>query len=452
MSCCYACFAQRAATVLAALSIMACGGGGGGGSGAAGSGAGDTNGGSTPQVVATPTITAQPASMTVTELQPASFSVAASGGAPLTYQWKRNGVPINGATSATFVIASALVADHSARYSAVAANSAGSVTSAEAVLTQELPMFLLAGQSNMEGNVDETLFTQLLSELAAPAGTDLQARLAERIRYWHQVSNNGYGSYGYSAKMASFEASELIRLNAAGLVGANLTMPSTNVFCSWNEFTVIPLIATINAPKKRCSNTAGPELVFGQALSKAGYSTTSLIKVAVGGTSLYSDWRSPLMGGTPSTRELYAKLRERIQSLNTSPASVNSACTSRKCKWSAFIWFQGEADADADDASRAAYKENLKKFIANVRADTGSPNLPVVIVQIGAWAQSLKGNKGVVVADAQTAVVNEDVNTRIVNTADLSGFFHYDPAAQFIIGERISLAVQSLLAATPAAK
>ena len=158
------------------------------------------------------------------------------------------------------------------------------------------------------------------------------------------------------------------------------------------------------------------------------------------------------MGGTPSTRELYAKLRERIQSLNTSPASVNSACTSRKCKWSAFIWFQGEADADADDASRAAYKENLKKFIANVRADTGSPNLPVVIVQIGAWAQSLKGNKGVVVADAQTAVVNEDVNTRIVNTADLSGFFHYDPAAQFIIGERISLAVQSLLAATPAAK
>jgi hypothetical protein len=87
-----------------------------------------------------------------------------------------------------------------------------------------------------------------------------------------------------------------------------------------------------------------------------------------------------------------------------------------------------------------------------VRADVGSPNLPVVIVQIGSWAQSLNYNKGVAVSNAQTAVVKADKYARIVNTADLNGFYHYDPAAQLIIGERIALAEQSLLAAAPAAR
>ena len=45
-----------------------------------------------------PTITQQPASVTVTAGQPASFTVAATGTAPITYQWQRNGVAIAGAT------------------------------------------------------------------------------------------------------------------------------------------------------------------------------------------------------------------------------------------------------------------------------------------------------------------------------------------------------------------
>ena len=428
------------AASLVVLPLVGCGGGSNEGTGSSTS-------------PSAPTITAQPANLTVIELQPASFSVTAAGGGSLTYQWKRNGTPITGATSATLTIKSALAADHSARYSAVVTNSAGSVTSTEAVLTEELPMFLMAGQSNMEGNVDQTLFQQLLAELATPPNTDMKARLKERIRYWHKDANGGYAGYGYSDKMADLEASELIRLNAAGLVGANLTTLNPNVFCAWNDSGIIPLTATPTDPRTRCSNTAGPELVFGQALSKAGYSTTSLIKVAYGGTSLYADWRSPLMGGTPSDKGLYKKLNARIGSLKSDPASVNVACKTRNCKWSAFVWFQGEADADAADsngADRALYKENLKKFIANVRADAGSPNLPVVIVQIGAWAQSLKGNKGLVVSIAQTEMVNEDKFARIVKTDDLSGFFHYDPAAQFVIGERVWLAVKSLLVGSAA--
>jgi hypothetical protein len=378
-----------------------------------------------------------------------SFNITATGGTPLTYQWKKNGVPIAGATSATLAIKSALAADHNAKYTAVVTNSAGSVMSAEAVLKQELPMFLLAGQSNMEGNVDGPLFNLLLDELATPPSTNMQARLKERIRYWH-LGNDGraYASYGYSSEMADLEASELIRLNAAGLVGNYLTKNIPNVLCSWNASVLTELTAMPSDDNRRCGGI-GPEVVFGQALSKAGYSSTSLIKVAVGGTTLYDDWLSPSSGVTSSlSQNLYAKLRARIQSLKATPASVNPSCSNRTCKWSAFVWFQGENDAQKPQG--ADYEKNLKNFIADVRKDVGSPTFPVVIVQIGAWAQRFE--QGGTVANAQTKLVKEDKYARIVTTSDLSGFYHYDSASQLIIGERVALAVKSLLADTSTLK
>src|SRR5579863_7019597 len=49
-----------------------------------------------------PTISSQPASMKITEGQTASFHVAATGTAPLKFQWKKNGTAISGATMATY--------------------------------------------------------------------------------------------------------------------------------------------------------------------------------------------------------------------------------------------------------------------------------------------------------------------------------------------------------------
>ena len=51
----------------------------------------------------TPLITTQPASQTVAAGQMATFLVAASGAAPLSYQWQKNGTAISGATSSTYV-------------------------------------------------------------------------------------------------------------------------------------------------------------------------------------------------------------------------------------------------------------------------------------------------------------------------------------------------------------
>src|SRR5438552_8761545 len=76
-----------------------------------------------------PTITTQPASRTVTAGQTASFSVTATGTAPLSYQWQRVGVPICGATPASYTTPSTTSGDNGAQFTVVVSNTAGSVTS-----------------------------------------------------------------------------------------------------------------------------------------------------------------------------------------------------------------------------------------------------------------------------------------------------------------------------------
>jgi hypothetical protein len=85
--------------------------------------------------VAAPTITSQPSSRTVAPGTSVTFSVGASGAAPLRYQWQRNGSNIAGASSPDYTIASPAATDSGARFRAVVSNDSGSTTSAEAVLT-----------------------------------------------------------------------------------------------------------------------------------------------------------------------------------------------------------------------------------------------------------------------------------------------------------------------------
>lgn len=113
-----------------------------------------------------PTITTQPANQTVTAGQTATFTVAAGGTAPLSYQWQENGANIVGAISANYTTPATTTADNSLTFRAVVSNTAGTVTSAAATLTVNsapAPAIQLNSNSiNFGNNVVGTTTSQAL--------------------------------------------------------------------------------------------------------------------------------------------------------------------------------------------------------------------------------------------------------------------------------------------------
>ena len=98
------------------------------------------SGGSTPSVNAIltvtvpPSITTGPQSQTVSAGNSASFSVAATGTTPFSYQWFFGASAISGATTSTYTITNAQAANVGS-YSVVVTNVAGNATSGNGVLT-----------------------------------------------------------------------------------------------------------------------------------------------------------------------------------------------------------------------------------------------------------------------------------------------------------------------------
>src|SRR5204863_51112 len=82
-----------------------------------------------------PSITTQPASQTVTLGQTATFTVVATGTAPLSYQWRKSGTAISGATAPTYPTPATTSADSGSQFTVVVTNPANSVTSNAATLT-----------------------------------------------------------------------------------------------------------------------------------------------------------------------------------------------------------------------------------------------------------------------------------------------------------------------------
>lgn len=83
-----------------------------------------------------PSIVVGPASQEVEENGAVAFAVSANGTGPFTYQWRRNGVPIAGATGNTLTL-SRVVASDFAEYDVVVSNAAGSSTSETARLAKK---------------------------------------------------------------------------------------------------------------------------------------------------------------------------------------------------------------------------------------------------------------------------------------------------------------------------
>jgi len=119
-------------------------------------------------VNAPPTITTQPQSQTVTVGATATFSVVATGTAPLTYQWSKNGAAISGATNSTYTTPATVSGDNGSTFTVKVTNVAGSKTSAAAILTVNVPPAITTQPLSQSVTVGATATFSVVATGTAP--------------------------------------------------------------------------------------------------------------------------------------------------------------------------------------------------------------------------------------------------------------------------------------------
>jgi hypothetical protein len=116
-----------------------------------------------------PAITTQPVNQTVTAGQAASLSVIATGIPAPTYQWRKGGVNLAGATNATLMFPTAAATD-SGSYTVVVTNVAGAATSNAVTLTVNFPPVIAVQPANQTVTAGQNV-TFSVTATGAPAPT-----------------------------------------------------------------------------------------------------------------------------------------------------------------------------------------------------------------------------------------------------------------------------------------
>ncbi len=124
----------------------------------------------------------------------------------------------------------------------------------------------------------------------------------------------------------------------------------------------------------------GPELQIGHRLGDHLDEPVLLIKTAWGGKSLHKDFRPPSAAG--ETGAYYKKMLEEVKEALAAVDKEFPTLKGRKPEWTGFVWFQGWNDMFNKDAL-AEYEQNLVHLVKDVRKELKSPKLPVVIGELG---------------------------------------------------------------------
>ena len=128
-----------------------------------------------------PSITTQPSNQSVTVGQTATFSVIATGTAPLSYQWQKNSANISGATAASYTTPATASGDNAAKFDVIVSNSAGSQTSTMETLTVNAAAVLptiVTQPANQTVNVGQTATFSVTATGTAPLSYQWQKNSA----------------------------------------------------------------------------------------------------------------------------------------------------------------------------------------------------------------------------------------------------------------------------------
>jgi hypothetical protein len=132
----------------------------------------------------------------------------------------------------------------------------------------------------------------------------------------------------------------------------------------------------------------GAELQFGHVMGNSLTNQVLLIKTAWGGKSLNVDFRPPSSGGQagPYYSLMLAQVKEALANLKTDfPAYAGGGF-----ELAGFVWWHGWNDF-CDAKAVPEYEQNLVNLINDVRKDLKVPKLPVVIGDLtGPWLKDAK--------------------------------------------------------------
>ncbi len=290
-----------------------------------------------------------------------------------------------------------------------------------------LRVYLLAGQSNMEG--------QGVVDLVHP-----------------QYYNSGKGTLlRLSEDPASGDRYRHVRDDAG-----NWTVRD-DVWCRYRtarELKRGPLSIGFAVYEGR--HHIGPEYQFGNVIGDATDAPVLLIKTAWGGKSLFADFRPPTSGGEtgPFYKQMLAEYREAIAAIPDEFPELRD----NPVQLAGFVWFQGWNDAFGPEAAREEYEQNLVNLILDVRKEFEVPNLPAVIGELGNDGDRAGANvKQIRKAQAAAAARSElGPHVRFVSTTDFArpadqspnvthGHHWYGNAeSYFLIGDALGHAMQTL--------
>jgi alpha-galactosidase len=226
--------------------------------------------------------------------------------------------------------------------------------------TQQVRVFILAGQSNMEGH-------------------GLIAAEPKR--------NGGKGSLEFLVKDAATARRFTPLVDAAGQWRTR-----DDVWISYLDRKG-PLTLGYGARQ----GMIGPELGFGWVMGDALDEPVLLIKCAWGGKSLAMDFRPPSAGKPPYSLGKKADAavvqdpavigkyyRETLTLTRAALANIKALVPDSNGSYvlAGFGWHQGWNDR-INDNFNAEYENNMAHFIRDIRRDLGVPSLPFVIAETG---------------------------------------------------------------------
>jgi hypothetical protein len=224
--------------------------------------------------------------------------------------------------------------------------------------SRKLQVFILAGQSNMEGQAVADLSGKDYNE-----GRGTLAQLIEdpKLRPMLQHLRNPDGSW-----VVRDDVWCRYKRENGPLLAGKLAM-GFSVYGGRHHF--------------------GPELEFGHVVGNQLENPVLLIKTAWGGKSLYQDFRPPRSGGTvgPYNQKMIADVREALVNLKTDFPAYDGA----GYELAGFVWYHGWNDGVDPKNAIPEYEQNLVNLIQDVRDEFQAPALPVVIGELtGPWVQA----------------------------------------------------------------